>query len=341
MKIFLNDNTLLDLSNNKIYYNNEEKFSLSQLVIDSDDNIPLIPDDEVIEDDKDEEDNNTGGSIIDVGDNEYDEEIEEDIKNLPTFSITDMDVTSNKMSATIVLVDDDNMLMGNVYVKIIENQTGKTVYMTEESTGSYILDVTVENLSPNNSYTLIMNSEYIKEGIVFNRDFLIKNFRTELIGIYLEKDYFTTTSLSFKLSAESYSKVRQAEVLLINNKNEIIKRVDADINEAKAGLDILFDSLTPNTEYKIIVTNFLYEDIVIADGYEIVFEASTLKNRPTFGEVSSIIDKKNGVFTLKSNRVSDVDNGIVSFKYEVYDARLITDPSVPPITVIEKIVQLQ
>lgn len=336
VKIFLNDNTLLDLSNNKIYYNNEEKFSLSQLVIDSDDNIPLIPDDEVIEDDKDEEDNNTGGSIIDVGDNEYDEEIEEDIKNLPTFSITDMDVTSNKMSATIVLVDDDNMLMGNVYVKIIENQTGKTVYMTEESTGSYILDVTVENLSPNNSYTLVMNSEYIKEGIVFNRDFLIKNFRTELIGIYLEKDYFTTTSLSFKLSAESYSKVRLAEVLLINNKNEIIKRVDADINEAKAGLDILFDSLTPNTEYKIIVTNFLYEDIVIADGYEIVFEASTLKNRPTFGDVSSIIDKKNGVFTLKPNRVSDVDNGIVSFKYEVYDARLITDPSVPPITVIEK-----
>lgn len=338
--LFLGEKVKLDLSNNKIFYEDEEKFSLAQLVIDSDDNIPLGKDDEEEETTTKSNNNNSSGGtnngINNNNNNDYEEVVEEETKNLPNFSLISMDVTSNKISSTIKVVDESNMLMGTTVIKITETGSGKTVYIKEESSGSYIIDVTVENLNPDTNYTLTINSEYIKDGIIYNRDFLVKNFRTELIGIEIVKNYFTKTSLSFTINAESYSKVKSAEVLLLNNKNEILKRNEIDINEAKDGLSIIFDDLLANTDYKIVVTNFLYEDIIIASGYELEYECKTLKNKPTFGNISTIIDKRNGVFTLKANRISDVDNGIENYKYAVYDARLITDESIGPVTVVEK-----
>ena len=344
--IFFGEKVKLDLSDNKIYYEDEAKFSLAQLVIDSNDNIQIDND----EDDKEEvseeaEDpnlnENNGGSIqdgsIQDSDDFYEEvEVDDEVKNLPSFSVINMDVNANRISSTIKVVDDNNMLMGTTVVKISETGSGKIVYIKEESSGSYIIDVNVENLSPDINYTLIINSEYIKDGTIYNRDFLVKSFRTELIGIEIFKNYFTKTELSFMVKAESYSKVKSAEILLFNNVNEIIKRINFDINAAKEGLIITFDDLVANTDYKVIITNFVYEDIIIASGYELEYECKTLKNKPTFGNVSAIIDKRNGVFTLKANRVSDVDSGIENYKYAIYDARLITDESIGPVAVIEK-----
>lgn len=337
--IMLGEKVKLDLSNNKVLYNGIEKFTLNQLVIDSNDNIPIEKDEIIIENV-----DNDGNSQINVGkeETEYNEtdgnEEEIEIEELPTFYLVNMQTTSNKIDATVKITDDNSLLIGNIVTKIIESSSGKTVYFKEDSSGSFSVDVMVENLSPNTSYVLIINSDYKKNGITFNRDFLIKNFRTENLGISIKKNYFTKSELSFIVNTESYSKVKTAEVVLIDSKDQIIKTFSINATESKGekGTEILFGGLTPNTFYKVKIYNFLYDGVIISNGYEIEYECKTLKNKPVFGTTSFLIDKKNSLFTLRVNNVSDVDNGIESYKYKIFDVRTLIDEEVSPVSIIEK-----
>lgn len=334
----------LDLSNNKIYYDSKERFSLSELVINSDDNIPIIVDDEADAADNNsnnsgKDTSNTGNSTgIDVGtdDDKDTEEVEDSVDNLPGFIVASMEVASNKLDAVVKITDNSNMLIGNVSTKVVETNSGKVVYSREDSSGTFSLDISIENLNPNTGYTLIINSDYIKDSITYNRDFLIKSFRTELLGISMIKNYYTDSVLSFIVNAESYSNIKSADVLLLDSDDKVIKTVSVDGEHARSGADVIFDNLSANTSYKVVMANFLYEDVVISNGFEITIDCKTLKNKPTFGEISSAINKKSGLFTLKANNVSDVNNGIQSYKYEVYDARVIADENAVPVVTIDK-----
>lgn len=349
--INLGDNVKLDLSNNKVYFDSKEKFSLSELVINSDDNIPIEVDEEAKETDTNNSSGNTSNSgtgntgnnsTIDVGTNGNDyndddtEEVEDTVDNLPVFTVASMEVSSNKLSAVIKITDNSNMLIGNVLTKIVETNSGKVVYSREDSSGTFSLDISIENLNPNTGYTLIVNSDYIKDSVTYNRDFLIKSFRTELLGISMSKNYYTDSVLSFIVNAEPYSNIKSADVLLLDSDDKVIKTVSVDGEHAKSGADVIFDNLSANTSYKVVMANFLYEDVVISNGFEVEIECKTLKNKPTFGQITSIINKKDGTFTLQANNVSDVDHGIQSYKYEIYDARVIADKNAAPVATVEK-----
>ncbi|MGE5455544.1 MAG: hypothetical protein ACM3O4_00335 [Ignavibacteriales bacterium] len=344
--IEIGDKIKLNLEDKSISVGENKTLTLSQMVIDSDENIqitPPKPEEGGEADDKGGNDNGTGGNTgednTDNGDT-IGEVVEDDGQNdiIPSFLVSNLDITSNKMDASIQIVDTEGKLSSNIITKIIENGSGKTVYMKEDDTGSYNLNVVLENLKPETNYTLITTATYTQEDVEYTKDFISKAFRTESIGISYVKDYFTKNELSFTVKSEAFSKVEKAEMVLLTSYGDLLKTIEIDGALAKSpeGVNVLFDSLTPNTKYVVKLMNFLYDGSVILNEYEMTTNCSTLKNKPTLGLTSFIIDKKNGLFTLKVNNVSDIDNGISSYRYEVYDARNLESGDNKPLFVIEK-----
>lgn len=136
----------------------------------------------------------------------------------PTFNVESFDVDSISVNAQITIQDDEARLVRNPYIKILENSTGKTVYAREEAIGTYNLDVAVSTLTQNTDYTLVVESAYDVDGITYTKNFVYKIFRTKSVGITFEKDVFTNSSLKFKISVDADSKVRSAQLSLINIK---------------------------------------------------------------------------------------------------------------------------
>lgn len=351
--IEIGDKIKLNLEDKSIFVGENKILTLSQMVIDSDDNIQITPaksENEVVEtDDKNTNNNGTGGNtggntgddtVDGDGDDTISEIIEDDGQNdiLPSFLVNNLDITSNKMDVSIQIIDEEGKLSSSIITKIIENSSGKTIYMKEDDTGSYNLNVVLENLNPETNYTLITTATYMQEDVEYTKEFISKAFRTESIGVNYKKDYFTKNELSFTVKSEAFSKVEKAEMVLLTNYGDLLKTVEIDGTLAKSpeGVNVLFDGLTPNTKYVVKLMNFLYDGAVILNEYEMTTNCSTLKTKPTLGLTSFIIDKKNGLFTLKVNNVSDVDNGIDGYRYEVYDARNLESGDNKPLFVIDK-----
>lgn len=342
--ILLGDDLVLNLDNEYFFYKGEAKINLQEIIIDSDDNIDITPYEEKKENSSSEENNNTNGTAggtagsaaggSNVG---YEEEVVENEILLPTASINDMTVTSNKMEATISITDNDGTLTGTTVTTITEVSTGKIVYQKENDAGVYSIDLSVENLNPETTYTLTTRVNYIKNDIEYPMDIIQQVFATEALGISVEKDYYTSTDLAFYAVIDDYSKIKSATVSILNTDGEILESTEvlADTAQNGEGQSVVFTGLQPDTKYGIKIHDILYDNYIVSDDYSVEISAKTLKEKPTMGDVSFSIDKKSGVFTLKINNVVDSDNGIANYRYEVYDARTIGEGA-GPITTIEK-----
>ena len=357
-RILFNENTYLNLQDHGIYNNDERVITLEELTIDSDDNIQIIPEPE-----EEEEPTPTptatseptptptptsgtitipgggsttgNGGTTGNGSTNNDNPIEYTTED-PVFSVEKLEVTANKVEAEITVTDNDSLLYGTKTIRIVEVDTGRTVYQVEESTGNYQFNVVVESLNPETNYMLIITADYIKDGIMYTRDFVSKSFRTETIGLTLNKEYFTDTSLHFTVTAEDYSNIKTAQVMLLNEEGEVLQTVDIDGNLAKTEpIPLDFTNLTPNTKYQIKFDNFLYDGAIIVNQVPVIEEAITLKTRPTLGTPSFIMDKREGAVTLQVDQISDEYQGIESYRYEIYDARTLNE-NPDPVKIITK-----
>lgn len=344
--ISLGNDITLNLDNEYFFYKDEPRLNLKQIIIDSDDNIDITPlekEEEPVEENPEENPSNDG-SVTEGEDGAngggtggFEEEVVENELELPTAIINDMVVSSNKMEASIKINDKDSLITGTSLTTITENSTGKIIYSKESDEGTYSIDLSVENLNPDTTYSLTTRITYKKNDIEYPMDIISQLFTTESLGINIKKDYFTYDELAFNIKFDDYSKVKSADVVLLNSTGTVINTVTVSDANAKTdnGYQVVFSELKADTKYSIVVNNILYDNYVVSDDYSIEISAKTLKNRPTMGDVNFIIDKRNGLFTLKLNNVTDPNNGIESFRYEVYDARTVSTGA-PPITTIEK-----
>lgn len=336
----------IDLMNKKIYSKDEKKLNMSEITIDSSDNIEISPDDEntTIEEEKKEEEKNetkeehklpnVNNGIINTEDD--DEEIITDNSKVKDaeFTVTNMEVTANRIRAEVLIKDEEGILTGDLNIKIVENSSNKIVYQTKESGGTSVLQVEQETLKPETTYILIVNSDYEKNGVKYNKDFVQKTFITESIGISINENYLTTNTISLLLEKNNYSDIASVDVQLLDKTDGIIDTVTANLQDINQ-TEITFVKLYANTEYTVKLLNFIYKDAIINDNFDIKMNVKTLKEKPTFGKTTFAIDKKNGEFNMMLNNVNDPDSGIVSYRYEVYDARTLnTDAG--SITTVEK-----
>ena len=358
--IDLGNDMTLNLDNGYFFIGEEPIVNLNSMVIDSDDNVDITPIEEVkeaIKKAKEEEEEakkaasgggggggGGGGSVGDASEEgtstgfvSTETEVVENALQLPTASLTDVSVSANSFQGTISINDPDSTISGPTYTYIMDNSTSRVVFEKESDQGVYAIDVFSENLTPETSYLLVSTIHYTKNEIDYTMDVVQQLFITSSIGISIEKDYYGINELSFKVKIDDFSRVKSADVKITTTNGEVIdsQSITDEVAKTEDGVAVLFGGLSSNTKYNVIVNNILYQDTIVAEDYNLSISAKTLKARPTLGTPSFAIDKKNAIFTLKLNNVTDPNNGIDKYIYEVYDARTYSSGA-EPIVSIEK-----
>lgn len=340
------DKVSLDLNNRNLFYQDEKKLNLNQITIDSSDAIEIPKDAEnskVEEEDKDKGENKVPddpfqgihNGVIDTDENTTEEIVQENARlKDPVFTVTSMEVSPYLLRAEVDITDKENLLAGDINIKIIETSSNKIVYQRKEMSGVTSLQIENETLTPNTNYILIINADYVKNEVSYNKDFVQKTFVTEAVGVDIIKNYASSNRLSFYVTRSDYSTVQTVDVEL-RDKDQIIGTQTVTLSDVNKQ-EVTFDELINNKTYQVRLSNFIYENQVVSDALTIEKSFQTLKNKPTFGLPSFTIDKKNGQFVLKLNNVKDTDNGIKTYRYEIYDARELTSENVDPIQVYEK-----
>lgn len=372
--IELPDEIRINLSTRIVSKQNSNKMSLDNMVIDSDDNITIVNiENQEIETEDISEANaqetqegettqeqggtqnsqtttnnsqtvingdmttNTIGDnsqIIDDGNIGTGEEIQ--TTKTPVFKVESLEANSLGIEATITIEDEDNTLISDTNIYILKNSTGKTVYQYTESMGVYNIDLSISTLEPDQEYTLVAEATYRIDDMEYTRNFIYKIFRTTPIGMSLEKDVFTPTSLGVAVSIDRDTKVRSAEIVLQDTSGNRLQ-TQTILNGSTSTSDkkeiVEFAGLTPNTQYIVSITNVLYDGQVITNGFESSVTFTTLKQTPTVSGTAYEINKRDGNFVLKLQNVEDLDKGIQSYQFQIHDTRM-TEGS-DPIQVIE------
>lgn len=354
--IDLGGDVTLNLDNRYLFYKDEAKMSIDSMIIDSSDNIEIQP----IEESKEEEtgedetangtnpsgsgENGESGDSTDgadgaaggaIGGGVVESELNEAELTLPTADISELDVTANKIEGTIKITDKDSLISSGVTTSIIENGTGKVVDYIETDEGNYNIEIESSRLTPETTYNLVSTLSYKKNDIVYTMDIVQHVFVTSSLGINLEKDFFTSDSLNYILQFDEYSKVRSCNVSLYDTNGEVVETYPVDRSSGDE-INVSFTGLGSNKKYSVIVDNILYDDYIVSNDYSIEQSAKTLKKRPEIGTPSFTLDKKNGKFTLKLDNMSDSENGIENYKYQIFDTRTMDAGAGSPVNVIEK-----
>ena len=326
--ISLGNKVSIDLIKKKILYEDVEKINLGEITINSNDNIDIISDEdnELNQSNSKGNSNNSGdgsgksntfggndsqsssklpnlseisNGIVEVDSSVVEEIVEENaaIKDA-NFSVAEISVTANAVKAEIQISDEEETLSGNRTIKVIRNDTNEIVYYDQDSSGRTSIPIDIENLKPETNYTLVINSDYVKNNVTYNKDFVQKTFITTAIGIEIEKNYAKTDELSFDILKKSYSDVSQYKYYLKNEKDEVVSESTIDIRDKNT---LTFDGLNPDTIYTLTLKDFVYSNIMISGGEEISGKYTTLKRRPIVGSSSFSVDKQNSKFVLFLN----------------------------------------
>ena len=100
--------------------------------------------------------------------------------------------------------------------------------------------------------------------------------------------------------------------------------------------EVEFNDLNKNTSYTVVMDDILSEGVVVEEGYSQSVSIKTLKEAPTIGNLNYIVNKKNATFTMNVSGMKDPNNGIIGYRYEVYDARNASSSALPVTTVSKK-----
>lgn len=246
----------------------------------------------------------------------YTEEVvEQDLSiNMPKFGVVKFESDAVSMHATIEVSDEDNLLSKDYIVNIYKNSTGKSVFSTTETLGTYSFDLAVTTLEPDTYYTLSIEAGYTVDDIQYSKAFVYKIFKTDVLGIDISKNYFTDKSMNFNVDINEKTKVQSAVLQLTGANGEVI--ASQTINNETT--EVNFVGLQHNTKYNVNISNVFYDNQVIENFSSMVKEYETLKEKPTLGQVDYTIDKKESEFVLSLNGTQDLDNSIQSYRYEVY-----------------------
>lgn len=331
MKLELNNNVIIDLSNRNVIDGENIVVNLNQISIDSDDNID-IPNNAVTTLPR-----TTKGVYVTTTtpkDSGYqnEEEVDEFIRVVePTFTVYDLTVTTYSVNCKIKVDDPNGLITGGIDVKVVDANTGVTVSTITETSWFYDIDYSNKELVNDTDYNLIITATINKDGLDYTKNYVQKTFRTESIGINVVKDYFSDSEMNFTISRDAYSDVKSANAYFYDiDGNQIdIKPLNFENGE----INLSFDNLDSNTNYILKIADFDYNELTVKNEDTIINTYKTLKTKPistskenSFGDPLFTVNKRDGIFALSYTNIQDPDGGIVEYKYVIYDSNNTSTP---------------
>ena len=367
---YIGENTVINLGDKNIYFNNEEKVSLEQITINGDENIDIIPPEEEQKPDNPDEGNNQDGDNNQGGNNgqgdgnnqgqnggdgtenpdgeDKPEEPEITVTKNPQFKLIEATVTANKMDLLIGVIDTYKVISGDLNISITNMKTAKTVYTNTVSGDSTTIEISTAMglLEPDTNYIVSIVGNYQTEDLTYERQYFQRVFRTETLGIKLQKDYASVDKLSFLVTMDEKTYVNEFDLTLYDSNNEEVKTEHIIVNDRKE-ISILFEGLTSNTSYTGVLRNVNYANIIYSDinedggfrpdgSYTLALNLKTLKKPPIVSGLKGEVSKDENSVKLSIENIEDVDKGLSKFRYEVYEYNMTTPGEEgEPVKVIE------
>ena len=319
----------INMKDKTISKEGKKYITLSNLVIDSDSNIDLIPQettklpgitkpnvDTIISGEGSDVEN--GGSVEEPDNNVDEEEVEEDkVVKQPVYKLVNLVVTPIKVDAEIEITDEDSIITAPTEISIVNNATLEVVYESSVPAGDTSAFISTANLTPDTEYTIYAKTTYSIEGVDYERSFVNKIIRTESIGVSFKKSYVKSNSLAVVVNKEDYSDVTSVVVSLYTKEGARLDYQAVDFSKDNK-IEVLFDDLENNTEYNVVMSDVQCDGVTVEEGYSEEKTISTLKLSPFIGKLLYEINKRTSTFKLSIEDVEDPDYGIKGYRYEVF-----------------------
>ena len=352
--VLVNDNIKIDLGTKNVYYENEEKMSLSQMTIDGNENIEIISIDK--EDNGNKNDNNnptptpspsptTSPSDNTSGNGENNQnpnnnpdgngnqggDGNETIKKSASIELIKAEVGVNSINASFKINDEDNTIKGNLVLSIVNTDTGKRVYGISIGKDQKTVDIDVISLSPESNYILSISEE--NDG-AYDTQYYQKLFKTNELGITLEKKYVTSSSLAYNVVFDNNTPVRSAKISLYDENYELVKE---PIVVNKENSVALFEELKNNTSYNVVLDDVILDNLEYNKVYSINKTTKTLKILPYLEGLTTEVNEEDSSFTIGIKTILDEDSSITKYTYYIYKADDITEDNIDTLTPVETI----
>lgn len=336
--IYIGDEYVINLGDGKISYDGVAKMLLSQITINGDENIDL---------DVDEENKNSGGGGGGSGSGTGNGSGEGEgdgtgsgggsggvgdgvsVDESPRIELIDAVVTSTSIDLTLQLNNADKV-SGNLLYYFTNLGSGKregnSMYI-DLVNGTFL--VSQESLSPSTEYSFSI----VEVGEGSEKYYFQKTFRTSDLGITLEKNYATDSSLGYSIKFDENTEVSQVRVSIYddNGKNDNILNNQVIIAKDDIDNSFVFEGLKSNTTHSVSVDMVWIDNAAYSDVYSINRLDSTLKKTPVISGVKVDANSEEVKFDIKLNNVKDPDKAIVSYIYNIYLADDITVDNLDPI----------
>lgn len=355
----VNDNIKIDLGVKKIFYNDEEKMSITELTIDGNENIEIIPsekdlnsdtpkDDEDKDNDqnKDNEQNNPNSPTTDnpttdnpTTDNPTDGNGENNTGSGVTttrnasIDILSAEVGVNNISAKFIINDPDKTIKGDLVVHITNTNTGKRVYSTIIDKTQNEFNIGISTLTPNSNYVLSINEENSGE---YDNQYFQKLFKTNELGISLQKKYLTSDSIAYEVIFDEDTQVRSVTLSLLDENYQDIEKT---LTITKDNSLAIFEELKNNTTYNISLDNVILNNAEYTGVYTLSKSVKTLKKTPYLNGLTSETDDNNNIFSIGIKNISDDDSSITSYHYYIYKADEITKENIDELTPVAEYIK--
>ncbi len=330
--IMVGDNVKLDLSEKNIYYKDEVKANLAEIIIDNDSNIDIQyqekPDtgEEPGEGGENGNGNGDGNEVKPTPieyETEYHTETVIEYKNVPFVEVINSDSNSHQISLDFRVIDQNSLITGTVKVRYTNIKTGYTE-VREYSEYQGIINYIIDNLPSNSEFLISIYASYVRNDNIYTDYRMFQRiYTTKTLGVTLAKDYVTSSEASYKVSFDSDAGYESVTVTLYDRSGH---SVDSKVvNRSASGSYVIFDNLNSDEKYSVVVEQFNYGNFVYNSDDYIESVVTTLKKNPfksagiVVPDPIAIINKKDYTVKFSLGEIDDVNNSIQKVIYNVYN----------------------
>lgn len=227
------------------------------------------------------------------------------------------DVTSTTIDLAMQL-NNASALTGTLVAQLTNIQSGEKETPISIPAVNGTFKVTKVALHPDTEYNLTI----IETDTKSDKQYFQKTFKTKKLGISLEKQYATDTSLAYDINFDENSEVEKVKVSIYDNNgaNDGISPNTFIVSKTDLNKTIEFIGLNSNSSYSVNVETIWIGNVAYTDLYTINRIDTTLTKTPTLSNIEVKANAEEVKFNIKIGKIDDPDNSISAYIYKIYKA---------------------
>ena len=203
-------------------------------------------------------------------------------------------------------------------------------YLTNVSNGKKEIDgkviskvngtfkVNKDALLPESQYNLTI----VESGSDKEKQYFQKTFKTDGLGVSLEREYSTSDSLAYNVIFDENTAVSKVRVSIYDNNgsNKDIENSQYIVSTNDISSLVEFKGLKSNSSYSVSIDTVWIDNVAYTDVYTINRIDTTLRKTPELSEIKVTPNAEEVKFNIKLNKIDDPDEAILSYTYYFYKA---------------------